>query len=391
MPAVNVDIEPKVLTWALSQAEEEKLGSKLEKHIAQWLNGTKRPTFNQIVDLSKKSNIPLGYFFLKTPPEEKIRLLEYRTIDSAILAEPSRDLIDTIHEMENVQEWMKNYRIDFGYGKLGYVGSLADEDNAVAIAVRIRYDLGLETEWYTHGKDSREVFNYLRSILQQNSIIVMMNGIVGSNTHRSLNAEEFRGFAIVDEWAPLIFINGADSLGARLFSLAHEAAHIWVGRDDLFNDQYGDGDVKKTNPVEVTCNAVAAELLVPKDEFIIQWKKLGADIEADTKIGNLSKYFHCGTSVIARRALDFGMIGRKVYGGIIQSAIDNYRELRMGKNNGGGDFYVTMRSRLDRGFVRALCESVNTGRTSYTEAYRLTNTNRKTFSKVAERSGGVEW
>ena len=33
----------------------------------------------------------------------------------------------------------------------------------------------------------------------------------------------------------------------------------------------------------------------------------------------------------------------------------------------------------------------NMGRTSYMEAYRLTNTSRKTFSEVAQHFGGVEW
>ena len=110
MPAVNVNIQPEIISWALSQTQEEKLGDKLMNNITQWLNGTKTPTFNQIEDFSKKANIPLGYFFLQTPPVEQIELLEYRTVDSIQLANPSRNLIDTIHEMESVQDWMRNYR-----------------------------------------------------------------------------------------------------------------------------------------------------------------------------------------------------------------------------------------------------------------------------------------
>ena len=98
MPAVNVNIQPEIISWALSQTQEEKLGDKLMNNITQWLNGTKTPTFNQIEDFSKKANIPLGYFFLQTPPVEQIELLEYRTVDSIQLANPSRNLIDTIHK-----------------------------------------------------------------------------------------------------------------------------------------------------------------------------------------------------------------------------------------------------------------------------------------------------
>ena len=124
MPAVNVNIRPEIISWALSQTQKEKLGDKLMNNITQWLNGTKTPTFNQIEDFSKKANIPLGYFFLQTPPVEQIELLEYRTVDSIQLANPSRNLIDTIHEMERVQDWMKEYRQELGFDVLSVVGSV---------------------------------------------------------------------------------------------------------------------------------------------------------------------------------------------------------------------------------------------------------------------------
>ena len=83
MPTVNVKIQPAIINWALSQTSEELLGEKLVENIRHWIDGTKSPTFHQIEDFSKKSHIPLGYFFLRTPPAEQVGLLEYRTLDSA--------------------------------------------------------------------------------------------------------------------------------------------------------------------------------------------------------------------------------------------------------------------------------------------------------------------
>ena len=123
MPAVKVDIQPAIINWAMSQIDESQLGIKLLNNIKQWLDGTKTPTFKQIEDFSRKANIPLGYFFLQTPPVEKIELIEYRTIDSLELVNPSRNLIDTINEMERVQDWMKTYRQDTGFDVLPLVGS----------------------------------------------------------------------------------------------------------------------------------------------------------------------------------------------------------------------------------------------------------------------------
>lgn len=158
MPTVNVKIRPEIINWALSQTQEEKLGEKLMNNITKWLNGTKTPTFNQIEDFSRKRNIPLGYFFLQTPPVEKIDLLEYRTVNSIQLANPSRNFIDTIHEMESVQDWMKTYRQDMGFDKLPVVGCMSDIDDINQIADRIRTDLNISKNWHESVRDSREAY-----------------------------------------------------------------------------------------------------------------------------------------------------------------------------------------------------------------------------------------
>ncbi len=385
MPGVNVNIQPAVLNWAINQTKEELIGSKLMNNIKHWLNGTKIPTFKQIEEFSKKTNIPLGYFFLKTPPVEKIELLEYRTVDSRELTNPSRNLIDTIREMERVQDWMNRYRQETGFDKLPVVGSLRGESNVEKIANQIRNDLDLEVEWYKRCESMTESFNYIRERLAECGILVMLNGVVGKNTHRALSVDEFRAFAMVDEWAPLIFINNADSKGAKLFSLFHEIVHVWLGVDDLYNDRRDSANVK---PVEVVCNAVAGELLIPSDVFGKKWKEIGG-IDEREKINILAKTFKCSASVVARKALDAKKIKKKMYDEIIHDAIKEFEIMKRSKEASGGDYYNTAKVKLDSRFVRALCESINSGRTSFSEAYRLTNSSRKTFVEIATRLGGV--
>lgn len=328
MPAVNVNVQPAIISWALSQTSEEKLGAKLVENIKQWLDGTKRPTFNQIEDFSKKSHIPLGYFFLQTPPVEQISLLEYRTLDSIELTNPSRNLIDTIHEMEAVQEWMINYRKEWNYDVISVVGSLKDFTNIKVSADTIRNDLGLTVEWYKECANSSEAFNKVRRLLEECGIVVMLNGIVGKNTHRVLDVNEFRAFAMMNEWAPLIFINGADSAGGRLFSLFHEIVHLWIGENDLFNDRRY--SIDGTEPVEVICNAIAGELMVPEAVFLQKWNSsTNADIHE--RIKELAKIFRCSGSVIARRALDNKKIDKNVYNQVITDAINAYIQAKQEK------------------------------------------------------------
>lgn len=386
MPTVNVNVQPEVIMWALRQTQEEKLGNKLLDNISKWLDGTKTPTFKQIEALSKKTNIPLGYFFLQSPPVEQIDLLEYRTVDSIQLDNPSRNLIDTIHEMECIQDWMKTYRQDLGFGKLPVVGCMKGITDINFIVNKIREDLELKDTWYEKMRDARDAFNYIRKQLEVCGVIVIMNGIVGKNSHRPLDADEFRAFVMTDDWAPLIFINATDSYNARLFSILHEVVHIWLGKDDLFNDRQD--HLTNISDTEKICNAVTGELLVSKHIFLKKWTLYDMDIFE--KIAELANHFRCGEIVIARRALDCKKIEQNIYNQVVQTAIENYRQIRKNKQARGGNYYITMGSRLDGCLIKALCESIHIGRTTYTEAYRLTNTNRKTFSEVAQRFGGIE-
>lgn len=385
MSTVNIDIKPNIINWALKQIDKEQLGEKMLQNISKWINGDKKPTFNQVQELSKKTHIPFGYFFLAEPPVEDIKLIEYRTVDSRELASPSRDLIDTIYEMENVQDWMRNYRKEEGFYELQIVGCLKNENDVRTIVEKIRTDIGLSENWFFSCKDKRYAFNYIRGLLEQAGIVVMVNGIVATNTHRPLNVKEFRAFEMLDKWAPLIFINNRDSNGAKVFSIFHEMAHIWLGEDDLYNDSFSYGQSVKS--IEVICNAVAGELIVPTEIFLQKWNE-DKNNDIEDKISDLSELFKCSRVVIARKALDNQLINRAKYGSIVEHFAEHSKDI---ENNrvAGGDFYNTVKNRLDGNFATALYNSVSSGNTTYTEAYRLTHTNKKTFDEVMSKFGGV--
>src|SRR2546427_219191 len=165
-----------------------------------------------------------------------------------VMANP--DLLDTVYICQQRQEWYRDFARSEREGPLPFVGSVALTTNVEAAAARIRTALGFDIE------ERRRMPTWtdaLRRFLEQADavgVLVMVSGVVGNNNRRKLDPDEFRGFALADDLAPLVFINGADSKSAQMFTLAHELAHIWLGQSAL--SDVGPAS-SPSNDVEIWC------------------------------------------------------------------------------------------------------------------------------------------
>jgi len=376
MPSVKVAISPTILEWILKTALLEGIDAEMITHFHKWKNNEKQPTFNQIEEFSQKTRIPLGYFFLDTPPSEQYPLLKFRTINSTSKKNPSRDLIDTYNHMTAIQDWMREYLIEAGNEKINFIGSLKNEKKVDKIAAVIKDTINLDNDWYTKSKSPSNSFIILRQCFDAIGILVMKNGIVGQNTHRPLDIHEFRAFTLLDDYAPLVFINNKDTEGGQLFSLLHEIVHIWLGLSSFYDDSYGMSF--NISPLETICNAVAAEILVPKQVFIERWNN-NNNITTEENIDKLVKYFRCGKSVIIRKAFDNNLLTNEQYNNLTNSIIAT--SLLNKNKSKGGNHYKNMESRYSPRFILALANSINEGRTLYKEASKLTGSNRVIFDR----------
>jgi Zn-dependent peptidase ImmA (M78 family) len=369
-------VSPIVVDWMINQVESREALVDPLRILKEWRDGVRVPTFNEIHKVAKKTHIPLGYFFLERPPKEKLELLEYRTIISSRYEKPSRELLDTITDMEQIVDWTRSYLQAENFEPNPIVGKLRGQTDKQTIANFIRDVLGLSLNWF---KETETPFSYIREKISQAGAIVMMNGVVRSNTHRALDINEFRAFAIIDQYAPLIFINATDSHSGRIFSLLHEFVHICLGNNNLFNDRYGSA---KT---ETLCNAVTTEILVPTTIFDTEWERFSSHFSSTDKVlDKIASYFKCGRVVIARRALDSGRINQAKYNEIVQKAIKDFSQLKKEKKE-RGDYYRTKGSRIDSRFLSFVADSVSQGKTLYSEAFRLTDTTRLTFFELIDR------
>lgn len=340
MPKVEVSINPGILDWVLPQLFNGLAPQDAVDTLTAWREGRKTPTFHKVAELSRKIHIPFGYFFMETPPEDENPLAEYRTVGSSPISQASRDLLDTISSMTDVQDWMSDFCRAEGRDRLPFVGRFKGCHNKDAIVSDIRCTLGLSTQWYNAVSDASAAFGFFRERIQGTGVLVMMNGIVGGNTRRALNLFEFRAFTLLNDYAPLIFINSIDTTAGRLFSLAHETTHIWLGNKSLFNAM-PDNQEDPTSD-EQLCNAVAAELLAPSTDFQRRWENAAGSTAQ--KVKALADYFKCSPFVIARRALDHHKITRTQYAGLIEAFTKEWRSGYKVKQGGGGNFYNTMGS-----------------------------------------------
>ena len=65
MAGVNVSVAPEIINWVIEKIQFGTVNNSVFELLNKWKSGEKVPTFNQIEDVSKKTNIPFGYFFLE--------------------------------------------------------------------------------------------------------------------------------------------------------------------------------------------------------------------------------------------------------------------------------------------------------------------------------------
>lgn len=352
------------------------------KHIRNWLNASEQPTFNQLNQLSKKIEVPLGYLLVNSVQENNSPLLEYRTISNNSIKEPSKALLDTINDMEDKQAYMREFLIRNDYDNLSFVGKFSQADDSSLIIENIRETLQINEKWFENCSQDAAL-NYLRNKFENAGIVVMKNGIVKTNVHRKLNIDEFRTFVLVDEYAPLIFINNKDSMGAKIFSLFHEVAHIFLGENSLFNDNNIERPRYRNKKLEVLCNNIASELCVSTCCFKELWVQ-NANKDKFDRVKDIAQ--NCKVSIlsVAVKALKNRYIIEDEYYKIRNYILKLYKDRQEQTRKGGNGIYNAM-ARIDKPFFRALFNDTRTGNIQYTEAYRLSNTSRTSFDIIEKK------
>lgn len=377
---IRVEVRPEMLRWARERAgfDVPTLARRFP-HLQAWESGEAYPTLKQLEGFAKSTHAPIGYLFLQKPPVEHIPIPDFRTVRDAHVEHPSPDLLDTIYLCQQRQEWYRDFARAAGETSLSFVGSVTVTDDVAPTATKIRHAIGFDIE------ERRRLPTWtdaLRCFIEQADalgILVMCSGVVLNNNRRHLAPEEFRGFAIADELAPLVFVNCADTKAAQMFTLAHELAHIWLGQSAVSDAQAAS---LPEHEVERWCNRVAAELLMPLDVVRSEYHK-GPDLRGEVE--RLARRFKVSTLVVLRRIHDAGGLTRDQFWAAYAAELKRLQALA---KTSGGNFYLTLGARASKRFARALVVSTLEGRTSFTEAFRLLGLKRMaTFHELGHSLG----
>ena len=350
------------------------------KNIDLFLSGEKQPTFNQISNIAKKLNIPTGLLLLDKSIEIKSGRLEFRTLNSSYLDEMSEELRDTIIEMESKQAFLREY-IE---SPLDFIGSCSIDDDVLFVASKIRTKLQIDKEFQANILKTN-MLKFLKEKINNIGVFVFFNGIVGENTHRSLNLAEFRGFVLTDDKAPIIFINQKDeTINGKVFTLIHELVHLFVGTDEILTEV--DAGDYTFDPTEAFVNKVTAELLVPKDIFF-NAANLIKNSNSSNIISTLADKFKVSEFVIVRRLYDLKFIDHKSYDIKTKELAEKFKSFQQNKlkpSSSGGDYYNNLHFRIDRRFFSYVQNALQQNRISYTDAFRIIGVGFKGYKALSE-------
>ncbi len=377
-------VTPKLLQWARERRKlplEEAAGKlsvnpyKLEK----WEQGLGTPTFKQARNLAEKLYVPFGYLFLSTPPIEELPLPDFRTVAGATAFAPSPDFLDVLRDTLRKQQWYSEYQEDIGATPLKFIGRFAPENDYREIATDIRNTLEISQRMREESVNWEQFLQDFIRKSEKNGILVLRSGIVGNNTHRPLNVEEFRGFVISDNLAPVIFINGKDAKTAQIFTLAHELAHLWMGQTGVSNPDYFNKLSDPQNRIEKMANQVAAETLLPAEELLDCWNNYK---EVKENIEEIARKYRVSVFVVLRRAFDNNKVQETEYYDYYQELIAEHHR---SQGASGGNFYKSLLARNSNTLTTTLLIACAEGKVSQKDAARLLNVKVKSLPLIQRK------
>lgn len=380
-------ITPNVLKWARESAKmsEETAAAKVSVSVdklQEWESGTSQPTIKQAQTLAKACKRPFALFFLPEIPRDFQPLQDFRKSGSKTLTTSS---IFIIREIQQKQAWISDVYADNDEIKLPFVGRFTINDKPQVVAQDILKTLDIHP---THYKSESPIKEWIDAA-ETKGIFVSRTSFIHSRL--KLHSEELQGFAISDSYAPFVFVNSEDWNAPQLFTLLHELAHIWIAETGISNDVEPEiKNKKKFHPVELFCNEVAANALMPQNIVL----NFGTQIYQNSKdVFKTAKLLGVSSFALIVRALTLGLISVPAYQKLKRQADTDFAEYlkreaekkakqKEKDNPGGPNYFLLQLNRNSRLFTQTVLDAFRGGSIEPTLASNLLNIQINKFQKL---------
>lgn len=380
-------ITPNVLKWARESARmtEETAAAKVSvsaDKLKEWEAGISQPTIRQAQTLAKAYKRPFALFFLPEVPRDFQPLQDFRKSGSKSLTTSS---IFIIREIQQKQAWISDIYSENKEEKLAFVGRFSIKDNPQAVAKDILNTLRINPVSYKTGNPIKEWID----ATETNGIFVSRTSFIHSRL--KLDSEEIQGFAIADPYAPFVFVNSDDWNAPQLFTLVHELAHIWIAETGISNEvEPVTKHKEKFHPVELFCNEVAANALMPK-EIILAFDS--ATFQNSKNVFKVAKQLGVSSFALLVRALNLNIISTPAYQRLKNQADFEYTEYlkreaeKKAKQKekdkpGGPNYFLLQLNRNSKLFTQTVLDAFRGGIIEPTLASNLLNVQVNKFPKL---------
>lgn len=383
--ADKANITPQVLKWARESARMtlETASSKVsvsEVKLNEWEEGISQPTVRQAEVLAKAYRRPFALFFLPEIPRDFQPLQDFRRKNSKPLGTGS---IFIVREIQQKQAWISEVYQENKEAPLSFVGKFNLQSDRVEVANDILKTLQIDPSKYTKDNPIKEWINKAEA----KGIFISRTSFIHAKL--KLDSDELQGFTIADKFAPFVFVNSEDWNAPQLFTLVHELVHIWIAASGISNEIGPEIRHKdKFHPVELFCNEVAGNALMPQSIMNAIPKTA---FESGNNLLKQARSLGVSSFAFLVRALNLNLISLDRYRKLKSDADAGFntflkreeeKALKQKQKKGGPDYYLLLVNKNSHLFTHVVMDAFRGGAIEPTQASSLLNTQVNNFPKL---------
>ena len=377
-----VGIQPTVLQWARESIgmSVEDVALKLKRspeEVRAWESGAGSPTYVQLENLAYKVfKRPLAIFFLPAPPEEAAPVREFRTLPAADLQTLH---VDTYFQIRRAQAYQLTLKELFdgqnpSAQRLWQEFALNFEQPVAEQAIALRQAVGISLDQQIAWKSAEVALKAWREAVETRGIFIFK---------APFKQKEISGFCLLDAEFPLVYLNNSTTKTRQIFSLLHEVAHLLFSINGIskFDSDYIHLLPPRARRIEQFCNQIAAEVLIPSDDFAAQIRELPRNAEAvpEQVIASIASRYGVSRESILRRLLDLGRVRKAFY----EQKAKFWASQKQAQ--GGGNWYASQNTYLSDRFAREVIRRHYRNQISLEQAAEFLGIKAKNFAGLEQR------